>query len=113
MPPKPPRPWPEEPEREDIDPEAAEVLEDEAFQSLDGTSGEVADPAFQPVIEAGGGVAEGFEQAEAELIDHATDEDADDWERISGDAGAVEATEDPGVYGEADHEYTSEGVDEE
>ena len=112
MPPNPPRPWPNEPEREDIDVEAGEILEDEAFESVDGTSGEVADPAFQAVIEAGGGVAEGFEQAEAQLIDNATDEDADDWERVSEDAGAPEAEEDPGVYGEADHEHSSETTDE-
>jgi hypothetical protein len=29
------------------------------------------DPAWQPVEEAGGGEAEGFEQAERELIEHA------------------------------------------
>jgi len=33
------------------------------------------DPAFEAVEEAGGGVAEGFEQAEADLIDRIGDPD--------------------------------------
>lgn len=35
--------------------------------------GETKDPAMRPVQEAGGGVAEGFEDAEQELIDAAGD----------------------------------------
>ncbi len=65
--------------------------------------------AERPVDEAGGGEAEGFEQAEAELRRHAEgfDQGGDPLE----DAGPVEA-EDPGaVYGEADHEHSSERPD--
>ena len=48
-------------------------IEDDAFRTLDGGySDEPYDPAIAPVIEYGGGVAEGFEQSEAELIDHAS-----------------------------------------
>ncbi len=62
--------------------------------------------AERPVEEAGGGEAEGFEMAEEALRRHAEgiDEDGDPLE----EAGRVEA-EDPGaVYGEADHEHSSE-----
>lgn len=58
------------------------------------------DPAERPVVEGGGGYAEGFEQAEEQLQRNASHEDrgADPL----GDAGEVE--EDPGsAYGEADH----------
>jgi hypothetical protein len=63
------------------------------------------DPAFDPVREAGGGEAEGFEDAEAELIEHA--EHGDDagegiprLERL----GDGEAGPDIATYGEADEE---------
>ncbi len=67
-----------------------------------------------PVIEAGGGVAEGFEQSEHDLIEHATDaygstrdilfdeideEDADDYD-------------DDDVYGEADEARSSADWDD-
>jgi hypothetical protein len=61
------------------------------------------DPAFKPVDEAGGGEAEGFEQAEEDLIEHAeytSGEGAPRLEELSDD----EAEPDPGVYGEADEE---------
>lgn len=88
-------------------------LEDEAFRTPDGAydySDDPADPAMQPVIEAGGGVAEGFEQSEALLVDHATHADDAGTERILGDASRFgEEAEPPrGVYGDADHEDVSE-----
>lgn len=58
---------------------ATDSLDDLRDQELggggDGAYGDEGpiDPAMAPVIEAGGGVAEGFEQSEADLIDHATD----------------------------------------
>jgi len=108
----PPRRWPNEPDREDVDPEAAEILHEEAFQSVDGAAGdEDADPAFQAVIEAGGGVSEGFEQAEAMLVDNATDEDSDDWSAIERHVGAEERNPDREISGDADHEHVSEGGD--
>ena len=60
------------------------------------------DPAMRPVYEAGGGEAEGFEQAEEELIRNATHDDGrGDPAR---DAFRPEAEADAGnaVYGEAD-----------
>jgi hypothetical protein len=101
---------------EDIDPEdlleepGLEVreIDDEAFRTPDGSSDEPYDPAMQPVIDAGGGVAEGFEQSEAELIDNATHADDGGTERILEDAFDPEDEVDRGVYGEADEEDVSE-----
>ena len=44
------------------------------------------DPAEEPVREAGGGEAEGFEEAERALIEHATDGDQHAARRILQDA---------------------------
>lgn len=102
---------------EDVDPEdlleepGLEVreIDDDAFRTPDGGfSDEPYDPAMQAVIEAGGGVAEGFEQSEAALIDHASHGDDAGTERILEDAFDEEAEEDRGVYGEADEEGVSE-----
>jgi len=68
--------------------------------------GESADPAMRVVEEAGGGEAEGFELAEAELVERAENfrgpSPAVDAERVSEDDRAV--TE----YGESDTVRTSE-----
>ena len=65
--------------------------------------------AERAVDEAGGGEAEGFEMAEEALRRHAEGE-VDGGDPLA-DAGAAEA-EDPGaVYGEADHEHSSERPD--
>jgi|SRR3954454_11377070 len=70
------------------------------------TPGLSEDPARRPVEEAGGGQAEGFEIAEAELIDRAENprgpSPAADQERVSED---VRAERD---YGESDEVRTSE-----
>lgn len=65
--------------------------------------------AERPVEEAGGGEAEGFEKAEEELRRHAEgfDQGGDPLE----DAGPAEAEQSGAVYGEADHEYSSERPD--
>src|SRR5262245_22350103 len=107
---------------ENIDPEdlleepGLEVreLDDDEFRTPDGAySDEPYDPAFQAVIEAGGGVAEGFEQSEAELVDHASHGDDGGTERILEDAFDEEAEPDRAVYGEADEEDVSEDEDDE
>ena len=60
--------------------------------------------ARRPVEEAGGGEAEGFEQAEQELIER-----AENWEGRSPMKDAFPSEEaGGGTYGEADHERTSE-----
>lgn len=66
------------------------------------------DPAMAPVWEAGGGEAEGFEEAEEELIDNA--EHGDRAPDPYNQAFRPEAESDrSGVdYGEADHEHTTE-----
>jgi hypothetical protein len=67
-----------------------------------------SDPATQPPEQAGQGEAEGFEQAEKELIEHASHGDQhaarraiEDSPAQSGDARAASA-------GEADHERSSQ-----
>jgi hypothetical protein len=70
------------------------------------TPGISEDPARRPVEEAGGGEAEGFEIAEAELIDRAENprgpSPAADQERVSEDVRAERE------YGESDEVRTSE-----
>lgn len=65
------------------------------------------DPAQRPVIEAGGGEAEGFEQAEEALIDHASHGDQQAAHAVIHDAGRPE-DEGAGDGAEADHERSSE-----
>lgn len=71
-------------------------------------SDELIDPAMIPVIESGGGVAEGFEESEALLIANATGFNDGGTERILEDAFPPEAETDQAVYGEADEEDVSE-----
>jgi hypothetical protein len=70
------------------------------------TPGISEDPARRPVDEAGGGEAEGFEIAEAELIDRAENprgpSPGADQERVSEDVRAERE------YGEGDEVHTSE-----
>jgi hypothetical protein len=66
---------------------------------------EKKDPAMQPVEEAGGGVAEGFEQAEEQLIENASHGDGTgNPERDAIDNENVEAERSTAEYGEADEE---------
>jgi hypothetical protein len=61
------------------------------------------DAERQPVEEAGGGVAEGFEQAEEDLIENATHgEGAGDPESDAIDSELDEAEDSTAEYGEAD-----------
>jgi hypothetical protein len=84
-------------------------LDDEAFRTVDGAqSDEPLDPAMIPVIESGGGVAGGFEQSEALLVDNASFGPDDGTQRILDDAFAPEAEPDEAVYGEADEVDVSE-----
>src|SRR5512145_1214936 len=67
------------------------------------------DPAERPLAEAGEGEAEGFEQAERDLIEHASHGDpAPDPETLASDERDHEEPE----YGSADHVRSSE-VEEE
>ncbi|HEX8084896.1 MAG TPA: hypothetical protein VF529_11460 [Solirubrobacteraceae bacterium] len=82
---------------------------------IGGTAGdeEDFDPAMRPVYEAGGGVAEGFEQAEADLVDNA--QHGDGHGDPESDAFRPEAESDlsGAEYGEADEERVTERDDPE
>ena len=66
--------------------------------------------ARKVVEDAGGGEAEGFEQAEAALRRQA--ENREDGRNPKYDAGRPEAGPPTGVYGEADHEHSTELTDD-
>ncbi len=73
--------------------------------------GSDADPAERAVQEGGGGESEGFEDAEAALIEHASHGDpGPDPTHMAGQP------EGPGgagaIYGEADHEESSDDTDD-
>jgi hypothetical protein len=71
-----------------------------------------ADPAQRAVEEGGGGEAEGFELAEAELIEHAEHGDSGpDPTHMAGEP-EIESDRATGADGEADHERTSERPDD-
>lgn len=94
----------------------AERREAEAAGSEAAAIGGVAgdedlDPAERAVIEAGGGEAEGFEQAEALLIEHASHGDQQSAHVILHDRGGDEEHTDR-QDAEADHARSSE-LDEE
>ena len=92
--------------------EETEAAAAEAAQ-IGGVAGdEDLDPAMRPVVEGGGGEAEGFEEAESALIEHATHGDQQSAHAVIHDAGLPE---DPGAdtdSGEADHELSSELADD-
>jgi hypothetical protein len=69
---------------------------------------EELDPAQRPVMEAGGGVAEGFEGAEEALIDHASHGDQQPAHAILHDQGPLEEENVRREDGETDHERSSE-----
>jgi hypothetical protein len=69
------------------------------------------DPAERPVIEGGGGEAEGFEEAEAFLIEHASHGDEQSAHAILHDSGRSEERT-TGASSEADHERSSALEDE-
>jgi hypothetical protein len=73
---------------------------------------EEVDPAQRPVLEAGGGEAEGFEEAEAALIDHASHGDQHPAHTILRDRGHDEEQNLGREDSEADQERSSE-LDEE
>jgi len=80
----------------------AETDDDRA--SVDGVydDDEASDPAYAAVIEAGGGVAEGFEQSEAALIEHATDSEGSTRDILFDAIDEDGDDADPDVYGDAD-----------
>jgi hypothetical protein len=104
---------------------AAERPDDDAFVAREeaaaaaaagGIGGRVPhdsdDPALDPVYQAGGGEQEGFEQAEAELIDNATHGGGRGNPLRDAFAEEEEADRSTVVYGESDEIRSSEVVDE-
>lgn len=90
-------------EQEETDAAAAEAA------SIGGVAGdEDLDPAMRPVAEGGGGEAEGFEQAEEALIEHASHGDQQSAHAVMHDAGLPEDAAANIEDGEADHERSSE-----
>jgi hypothetical protein len=66
------------------------------------------DEAFRSVVEAGGGESEGFEEAERELVEHATHGDQHAARRVIEDAPGEAEDARAGEAGEADSERSSE-----
>jgi hypothetical protein len=77
---------------------------DDVNVSVDGTydDDDAADPAFAAVIEAGGGVAEGFEQSEAALVENATDSEGSTADILFDAIDEEGDGTDKDVYGEGD-----------
>jgi hypothetical protein len=90
-------------EQQETDEAAREAAE------IGGSAGdEELDPAQRPVKEAGGGEAEGFEETEHALIDHASHGDQQSAHAILHDQGRGEEENARREDGEADHEHSSE-----
>lgn len=85
----------------------AERAAEEAAHIGGGSGRPPADPAEAPVQEAGGGEAEGFEQAEEMLIEHASHGDMQSAHAILHDR-APDEEDDARSDGEADHEHSNE-----
>lgn len=107
-------PPPDDDRDEGFDEDELEIAElEEEFPDVeDIAAGDPIDPAMRPVIEAGGGVSEGFELAEAELIEHASVGPEDATDLVLEDAFDAEAEPDRATYGEADRELVEEDEDE-
>jgi hypothetical protein len=73
---------------------------------------EQLDPARRPVVEGGGGEAEGFEEAEAALIEHASHGDQQSAHAVIHDAGRPEDAGADVEDAEADAARSSERVDD-
>jgi hypothetical protein len=84
---------------------------DEPGRGAPGWEDPAADPALGPVVEAGGGEAEGFELAEQELIENATHSDEQGAHAVLHHAGRDEEAT-MAEDAEPDHEHSSE-LDEE
>ena len=86
----------------------AEAAAREAARIGGSAGDEYLDPAQRPLIEAGEGVAEGFELAEDDLIAAAEHTDAECDPVADAFPPEVNGATARGEYGEADHEETSE-----
>lgn len=92
-------------ERDEREQEQAAAREAGAIGGVAGD--ENLDPARRPVQEGGGGQAEGFEESEAFLIEHASHGDQQSAHAVLHDSGRSEERT-TGTSGEADSERSSE-----
>ena len=100
-----------EPEPDPLAAEQADAAAQEAG-AIGGRADDDVDPAERPLAEAGQGYAEGFEQAEEELIDHAQHGDAGGdplADEIVVDADAARSTAE---YGDPDAINPHENVED-
>jgi hypothetical protein len=97
-----------DPAREEAEAAAAEAAAIGGRPSSEPPSGEPTDEADRAVIEGGGGEAEGFEQAERELVEHASHGDQHAARRAIEDAPAESDDARAAAGGEADKERSSE-----
>ena len=101
------RPMPEaSSEREQEEAAAAEAARIGGSPTSEGADS--VDEAQRPLQEAGQGESEGFEQAERELIEHASHGDQHAARRAAEDAPSTSDDERAAQGGEADSEYSSE-----
>lgn len=92
-------------EQREIDAAAAEAG---AIGGDPGSEEEGLDEAQRPLVEAGEGEAEGFEQAERLLEDHASHGDQHAARRVIEDGAGVDEDARAASGGDADSEYSSE-----
>jgi hypothetical protein len=103
---------PSDPAREEADRATAEAGRIGGQPSSEPPSSEPSDEAQRPLAEAGEGEAEGFEQAEQELGEHASHGDQHAARRAIQDAPLEESDDARAAEpGEADHERMSERED--
>ncbi|HEX8103610.1 MAG TPA: hypothetical protein VF533_13425 [Solirubrobacteraceae bacterium] len=102
-----------------IDPDEKLIQQQEAAAALEAAgiggphaNSHTSDPAFEAVYEAGGGEAEGFEQAEADLIDNASHGDGGGNPLRDAIAPEAEADVADSTYGEGDDLPSTELVDD-
>ncbi len=78
--------------------------------AIGGPAGEqAADAAQRPLAEAGEGEAEGFEQAERELVEHASHGDEQSAHAVLHDELDEAGPDAARADGEADHEHSTQG----
>src|SRR5579884_1447726 len=103
-----------DPAREEADRAAAEAARIGGSPSSEPAAGdgEGPDPAQRPLAEAGQGEAEGFEQAEQELVEHVSHGDQHAARQAIEDAPQESDDELAAEGGEPDREYSAEHEDD-
>ncbi len=100
-------------EREQTELAAREAASIGGVPTAAGASDEARDESIRPVVEAGGGESEGFEQAEEMLIEHASHGEERPAHAVLHDEAPGEEELPGRADGEADRERSSEREDEE